>query len=263
MSPLSLHRAALGRPALVSLALGAAVALAVQLASPNRAPLYDGVPITEPYRYLDPASGQAGDPTSFASTPGLDNGASRAFVAATTEQPPQAQLIALTGALVVPAGATAMNVSIDAVEPEQPPDAGSIVGNVYRFLVVDDDGNEFTIAAGAQPTLTLRAPENVNAAVIGHLGADGWVVLPTEHGGGVGIFQAIPTELGDYALLVGVSAPSNIGATVAIAMTLGVPILLAIAYFIRRAARQRRAAEVAAEAARARARIPSKRRRHR
>jgi hypothetical protein len=245
------------------LGLGAVLALAAQVASPSRAPLYDGVPITEPYRYLDPAGGQAGDPKSFSSSPGLENGSSRAFVAATTEQPPQAQLIALPGALVVPAGATDMNVSIEAVEPEQPPDVGSIAGNVYRFIVVDDNGDTYTIAAGTQPSLALRAPEGVTSAVIGHLGTDGWAALPTEHGGVAGVFQTVPTELGDYAILTGVSAPSNIGTTLAVGLTIGVPIVLAIAYLIRRSMRDRRAAHMAAEAARARVRAPSKRRRRR
>jgi len=254
---------ALDRSAVGALGLGAVLALAAQVASPSRAPLYDGVPITEPYRYLDPASGQAGDPKSFASSPGLENGSSRAFDAATTEQPPQAQLIALPAALVVPAGATDMNVSIEAVEPDQPPDVGSIAGNVYRFTVVDDTGDRYTIAPGAQPSLTLRAPEGVTSAVIGHLGTDGWIVLPTTHGGGAGIFETVPAELGDYAILTGVSAPSNIGTTLAIGLTIGVPILIAIAYLIRRAGRDRRAAEAAAEVARARARVPSKRRRRR
>jgi hypothetical protein len=258
-----MRRPRLDRSAAIALGLGAVIALAAQVARPSRAPMYDGVPITEPYRFLDPANGQAANPTAFTSSPGLDGGASRAFVAATTEQPPQAQLIALTGALVVPAGATAMNVSIEAVEPEQPPDAGAIAGNVYRFLVVDDSGNEYRIAAGSQPSLTLRAPEGVTGAVIGHRTSDGWVALATEHGGQLGIYQVVPTELGDYAILTGVSAPSNLATTIAIAVTIGLPILIAIGYFIRRATRDRRAAEAAAEAARARSRVPSKRRKRR
>ena len=251
------------RPALAALGVGALVALAAQVASPSRAPLYDGVPIIEPYRYLSPGSGQAGSPLAYANSPTLDNGASRTFVASTGEQPPQAQLIALTGALVVPTGATTMNVSIDPVLPDEDPDQGTIAGNVYRFTVVDDEGNPYAIAAGAQPTLTLRAPDGVTAGVIGHLGADGWVALATEHGGGLGIFQAVPAELGDYAILTGVTAPTNVGATLAIGLTIGVPLVLAIAYFGRRALRDRRATEAATEAARARARIPSKRRKRR
>jgi hypothetical protein len=250
-------------PALIALGLGAGLAFAAQLVTPTRAPLYDGVPQVEPYRYLLPGPNQAGEPGAFASAPGLESGQSRTFVAATTEQPPQAQLIALGGAMSPPSGATTMNVSIEPVEPGQLPSTGAIAGNVYHFAVVDDAGNEYTIAPGAQPTLTLRAPEGVADAVIGHLTVDGWVALTTEHGGAVGLYQVIPTELGDYAILTGVAAPSSLGTLLAAGLTIGVPLLLAIAYFVRRGLRDRRRTAEAAEAAKARARIPSKRRRRR
>jgi len=246
--------------ATLTLAIGAGLALAAQLAIPIGAPLYDGVTVNEPYRYLAPAPGQPGQPTSYAATPGLDAaGTSRSFAAATTENPPQAQLIALPGAFVAPAGAATMQVSIDAVAPEAPPTTGSIAGNVYRFAVSDDAGHPFTIARDAQPSLTLRAPEGVTAGVIGHLTAAGWQALPTEHGGGLGLFTVVPTELGDYAVLVGVSAPSDLTTIIAAAASIGLPLLVAIAYFVRRS-RRARATAAAAEAARSKARVPSKRR---
>lgn len=251
------------RSALLALALGGGVAIAAQLAAPTVMPLYDGVVAQDPYRYLTPAAGQTGDPTSYAGSPGLDAGASRSFVAATTENPPQAQLIALPKALVPPPGATSMNVTIDAVPPELAPATGAIAGNVYRFMVIDDNGADYTIAAGAQPTITLRSPDGVLDAVIGHLTADGWVALATEHGGGLGLFAAEPTELGDYALLTGISAPSDLGRFLIVILTIGLPLLAAIAYVARRTVRSRRAEAEAADAARAHARIPSKRRKRR
>jgi hypothetical protein len=257
------RRFRLPAPALVALGLGAGLALAAQLTGPSPVPLYDGVPTLDPYRYLSPAAGQPGDPTSYEASRDLANGTSRTFVASTTEQPPQAQLIALDGAFVPPAGATAMNVSIDPVPPDVQPTTGAIAGNVYRFAFLADDGADFTVAAGAQPTITLRTPEGIADAVIGHLTPDGWVALVTSHGGAFGLFQAQVAELGDYALLTGVSPPSDLGRLLAIVLTIGVPMLVAIAYFVRRARRAQRAAAEAVEASRAKARIPSKRRRRR
>src|SRR6202008_1664103 len=87
-----------------------------QFTAPFRSlPLYDGVIVQEPYRYLAPSSGQAGSPTSYAGTQPIHGATSPAFVAATTESPPQAQLIAPAGAFVVPAGVTALSISIQPV----------------------------------------------------------------------------------------------------------------------------------------------------
>lgn len=246
--------------AAVALGLGAGLALVAQLVSPVGIPLYDGLTLNEPYRYLEPAAGQPGQPMSFHATPGLDaGGTSRSFAAATTENPPQAQLIALPGAFVPPTGATTMQVAIETVVPSVKPTTGSIAGNVYRFSVTDAVGNPFTLAGDAQPTLTLRGPDGVTGVVIGHLTPAGWQALATEHGGGLGLFTVLPTELGDYAVLVGVSAPSDLTTPIAVGLSLGVPLLVAIAYFIRRSRRER-LATAAAETARSKARVPSKRR---
>jgi hypothetical protein len=246
--------------AAVALGLGAGLALVAQLVSPVGVPLYDGLTLNEPYRYLEPAAGQPGQPMSFRASPGLDaGGTSRSFAAATTENPPQAQLIALPGAFVPPAGATTMQVAIDAVVPSAKPTTGSIAGNVYRFSVTDDVGNPFTLAGGAQPTLTLRGPDGVTDAVIGHLTPAGWQALVTEHGGGLGLFTVVPTELGDYVVLAGVSAPSDLTTPIAVGLSFGLPLLVAIAYFIRRSRRDR-LGNAAAETARSKARVPSKRR---
>jgi hypothetical protein len=244
------------------LALGGALALAAQFGSPVAAPLYDGVPILDPYRYLTPSGSQPGSPTSYAAQKPLDNGSSPAFAAGTTEQPPQAQLIAAPKAFTVPAGATELNITIDAVPPDATPAQGSIAGNVYRFEVVDDDGADFTLVGDPKPTLTLRTPDGVTDGVIGHLTPDGWVALTTEHGGGLGLFSTEVTELGDYAILVGVSPPSDLARLAIILVTIALPLGAAIAYFYRRARRDRRAAEATA-AARSRARVPSKRRKRR
>jgi hypothetical protein len=247
------------RPALFALGLGGALALAIQLLMPIGAPLFDGVVVQEPYRYLAPAAGQAGSPTSFSSEPGLQAGSSRAFVASTSESPPQAQLIALAKAFVVPAGATTMKVTIEPVPPSAAPATGTIAGNVYRFGVVDEQGRSFRIAAVDRPTMTLRGPDGVTEATIGHLTSAGWQPLETLHGGGTGLFSTEPTEIGDYALLVGASAGPDLGVVAAAVVTVSVPVVVGIVLFLRRR-RDRQRVERAAELARTRGRIPSKRR---
>jgi hypothetical protein len=261
--PVGSIRVAMNRRATLVLGLGAALALAAQLAFPGAVALYDGVLPSEPYKYLDPGSGQAGSPGDYSGSPGLDNGVSKAFAAATTEQPPQAQLIAGPGAFVPPQGATTMNVSIAAVEPDSVPEHGAIAGNVYDIEVVDDEGNVFTVAAGGQPTITLRAPDGVTDAVIGHLGTAGWAAIQTTPAGALHLFQAQIHEIGQYAVLTGVAAPTDLTRVLIILGTIGLPILAVIVYLVRRARREQRARALALEAAQSRARIPSKRRRRR
>jgi hypothetical protein len=250
------------RPALLALGLGAALALGAQLATPIPVPLYDGVTIQEPYRYLSPASGQTGHPTSYSVEKPIASGAAPAFVAATTENPPQAQLIALPGAFVAGASATTLRVSIEPVPPPATqPGAGSIAGNVYRFSVTDQSGAVLPVATRAdqRPTMTLRGPDGVTEASIARLTPTGWQILQTEHGGAVAIFSTNPTELGDFAVIVaGSGTGPNLSLLVAAILAIAVPIAFVVFLVVRRQ-RSRQTERLAAQAARARNRIPSKR----
>jgi hypothetical protein len=250
------------RPAALALGLGAVLALAAQVAIPVAVPLYDGVTILEPYRYLSPASGQAGDPTSYSTEKPVANGAGPAFVAATRENPPQAQLIALPGAFVAAGSATTLKVSIEAVPPPPAqPTSGSIAGNVYRFAVTDESGAALTVtpAAGNRPTLTLRGPDGVTEGSIARLTPTGWQVLDTQHGGALAILSTNPTELGDFAVIVGGSgAGLNLPLLVAAILAIAVPIAV-VGFLIVRRQRSGRAERLIAEAARNRNRIPSRR----
>ena len=247
------------RTGVLVLGLGGAIALLAQLASPVAVPLYDGVQVQEPYRYLTPASGQPGTPTSFSTEKPVQGGVSASFFAATKENPPQAQLIALPGAFVVTAAATTMRISIDPVpRPANAGASGAIAGNVYRFAVTDQAGIPLPIAQGANPpTITLRGPDGVTDGTIALLGASGSVLLPTEHGGALAIFSANPPGLGDFAVVVAAaaSAAPNIGLLVGAILAVAVPVALVAFLFVR----QRRARRLAADTVRQRTRIPSKR----
>lgn len=249
------------RPAALALGLGAVLALVAQLAIPVAVPLYDGVTIQEPYRYLSPAAGQTGDPTSYSTEKPIANATTPAFVAATKENPPQAQLIALPGAFVATASGTTLKVSIEAVPPSAQPTTGSIAGNVYRFAVTDQSGAALSIApaAGNRPTLTLRGPDGVTEGSIARLTPTGWQVLDTQHGGALAIFSTNPTELGDFAVIVGGSgAGLNLPLLAAAILAIAVPIALVVFLIVRRQ-RSHRTERLIAEAARNRNRIPSKR----
>jgi hypothetical protein len=186
----------------MTLAAGLAVIAAAQLVAPRGTPpLYDGVVVQDPYRYLAPGPGQGGTPTSFRSSPAIQGPTSPQVVAATTESPPQAQLIAEPDAFVLPPGAAALTVSIDPVAAPAPPPAAAIVGNVYRIAVADQSGTALPVSPGALPTLILRAPEGVLTATIWRFGGATWQELTTEPAGQPGMFITNVTGLGDFALI--------------------------------------------------------------
>lgn len=159
-------------------------------ATPAAPPLYDGVIVQDPYRYLSPASGQAGSPTSAQASQAVTGGTSPQFVVATSESPPQAQLVAPVGAFVLPAGTTSMSVSIEAVPPGAMPSGRDISGNVYRFQVRDEAGADLAVTPGHEPTLLLRAPAGIFSGSIGRLSDGTWQDLTTQSTSQVGIFGA-------------------------------------------------------------------------
>jgi hypothetical protein len=183
---------------------GAGLALAVQLAAPVGIPLYDGVVVAEPYRYLHPTGTHAGQPTSYSSDQPVVGGASPAFAAATSENPPQAQLIAQTGAFVLSSGAATVHVSITPVEPPAvAPTGGTIAGNVYAVSVTDQAGAALAVATcDACLSLSMRAPEGTDTAILMRFAGGTWSAMDTLPVGAVSMFQSNPTALGDIAVVV-------------------------------------------------------------
>jgi hypothetical protein len=208
---------------------GAGLALGVQIAAPVGVPLYDGVLVQEPYRYLDPSGDQAGEPSSFGSTPALVDGASPNFAAATLENPPQAQLIARLDAFDLPSGTTSLQVSITPIEPPAPPPEGAIAGNAYRFRVTDQAGNDVPVKpCEACLSLWLRAPDGTEVATVKRF-ADGlWLDVETVHAGVAAMYQANPTAMGDYAVITA-GAESGLDLTL---IALGIGLALVFVAFI-------------------------------
>jgi hypothetical protein len=233
-----------------ALALGGALAALAQLALPVGVPLYDGVPIVAPYRFLAPAPGQLGSPASYAADAAVSNGRSPQITAATGENPPQAQLIGLDGSFTVPPGVTVLHVVITPVAAVAPLPTGSISGNVYRIAVTAPTGADLPIAPGQGPTVALRgAAPLTNAAIFRY--ADGaWQQLDTVSNAALSIYTAEPKGLGDFAV-VDLGAAAFTTTDIVIAGTVGI-VIVAIAIWAIRAWRRRRALALESERSRRR-----------
>jgi len=183
---------------------GLGLAVAVQVHAPVGVPLYDGVIVPEPYRYLHPVGDQPGDPTSADATKEARGGQSPVIAVATDEQPPQAQIVASEDAFQVPAGATALHITITPIDPTVQPTQGAIAGNVYRFAVTTTNGQ----AIAPKPcdscrTMVIRGPDDLTEGTIAHLENGAWVNVATLHAGIAAMFQTNANAMGDYAILAG------------------------------------------------------------
>lgn len=185
----------------LAVAAGTVLVLAIQIAAPVRVPLYDGVVVQEPYRYLHPIGDQAGDPTSGSDTEPVVGGAAPILVVSTSENPAQAQLIAQLGAFELHVGANSLMGIVQPIEPPPAPAGGIIIGNVYAFTVADQAGNAVAPATcdGCR-SLILRAPDANVDATIKRYANGAWTDLKTTPANLVG-FQVEPTLLGDFALI--------------------------------------------------------------
>ena len=176
---------------------------AARLSPVWHAPLYDGIPIEDPYRYLEPPPGKPGNPTSVSDTLALDQGASPQLYSGTLETPPQAQMIANRDAFQLPSGTTSIKAAISPIKPSAPVAEGRISGNVYRFSVVNQAGADVSLVPGTTITIVVRAPNNVANGTIIHFNGTSWVTVPTDNGGLPDLYAVSnATELGDYAVLV-------------------------------------------------------------
>jgi hypothetical protein len=217
----------------LALAAGAVFALVVQVAAPVGVPLYDGVVVQEPYRFLHPDAGQAGDPATFSSEIPVAGDESPTVVAATTENPAQAQVIAQEGAFVLTTSATTLLVSVTPIEPPGQPEGGRIAGNVYRFSVTDQAGTPLAIRpCEGCISLVMRAPDGVGAASIRRFADGAWQEVESLHAGIVGLYQTNPTVLGDYAVIeldeapVGLDPLILVGGGIALVLVAGAVLVL-------------------------------------
>ena len=185
----------------ITLAAGIAMIVAAQVLAPVAAPLFDALTVLGPYHYLAPAAGQTGDPTSATVTEPLANGSSPGFNAATSESPPQAQLIASPDAFQLAPGSTSVTITIKPIQPPAPSNVGTILGNVYSYSVTDQNGVALSTKAGTDVTLVLRAPDATTEAVVAQYTNAAWTQIASSPSGSPAFFLGTTTSFGDFALV--------------------------------------------------------------
>jgi hypothetical protein len=188
-------------------------------------PIYDGLPLqTEPYRYLQPAPGQAttAPPTSASenvkpSTQGLP------FIVNTNESPPQAELQADPAALAVPPSAQSLTITITPVPPAAPIPNGRLDGNSYRMVITVVGGTPVGVLPGKHISVFLRGTGVSGKTVVERFSNGRWSPLPTQSPG-AGFHAADSDQLGDFALVL---LPGGAGG-----LSGGVRAAIAVAAFI-------------------------------
>jgi hypothetical protein len=203
-----------GRRRVAGIALGGGLLMAAlaRILVPGAPPLYDGVVINEPYKWLEPPPGAEGGAQGATGTAALENGASPLIALATPEQPPQAQVFAPPGALVLPPGTTSLLLSITPIPTEGTPGSGHLAGNVYRISITNQAGVPTTAPPEAYVSVVMRGPEDVLEATMARFKDGAWNELDTSHAGYTSGFLSIVTEFGDFGLIApGPSATSSAG----------------------------------------------------
>jgi hypothetical protein len=204
------------RVALSVIALGLGLAAAAQVAAPLAAPpLYDGVVVVQPYVYVNPPAGKPGGAKGASAHVPMNGPKNTVVALATPEQPPQAQIVAGDGTLVLPPSATAIDVSITPLNPSVEagvPGAARILGNVYAINLIDQAGVPATAPASGLVTVVLRAPEDAVGAQVGQVVDGAWLSLKSEPMFG-STWVAVVTSFGDFAVIVPGTSPATSGAT--------------------------------------------------
>jgi hypothetical protein len=161
-------------------------------------PVYDGVCAADPYRAL----GSSPAPTSASKMYGpVTAGNFQTSEVATTETPPQAQLLLVDGTFV---SSEPFTVSITPISPPGPqPADGSIDGNVYRIVAVTASGKQLNpVDPAHSATLLLRATATSPARTMERLDGTTWTDVKTLLAGCGDTFEVATPRLGDFAMVV-------------------------------------------------------------
>jgi hypothetical protein len=189
------------RVAVAAIAAGVALMLIAQRLAPIAGPpLYDGVIVTDPYRWLSPPPGGLGGAQGATETEPVQ-GESPVVAIATPEEPPQAQIFAAPGSLVPPPNTSSLRLSIEPVQPGTAPTDGVIDGNEYKIDVLNQAGLPVAGRVGGQVTVVLRGPPNGTAATVERFSNGTWQPLPTDPAGLPDTFIAVVTDFGLFALV--------------------------------------------------------------
>ena len=187
---------------LAALSCGLAIVLVAQRLDPIAGPpLYDGVIVEDEYKWLSPPPGYPGGAQPASASGAVQGGQNPNLSVGTPEQPPQAQVFAGQGFLVMPPGTATINVSIQPVPPAAQPTDGVIAGNVYRIALTTENGAALSGETSGGVTVVLRGPRGLPAATIERLAGGSWAPLQTDPAGVPHMFTAVVTDFGDFALV--------------------------------------------------------------
>jgi len=196
------------RIGLVALGLGIVlIGLAQRIAPLTEPPLYDGLTVIKNYAWLFPPPGALGGAKGASGTAGLDHGTSPLIAISTPELTPQAQILATSGAMVLPPGTTSVKFSIKPILPAKLPTDGHIDGNVYRISVTNQAGVALTAPASALVTVVLLTPHSDSDRTMELDSGHGWQPLASQNQG-PGTYLAVVTSFGDFAMVAPGAAPS-------------------------------------------------------
>ena len=209
------------------LAAGAVALAAVWLARPvARPPLYDGIPITNQYRYVSPPPNYQNQPPQRAHAVVAATGASSPVIVVTTGDG-QARLQLDGGALVMPADATSLTVDVVPVPaPAGAPALGQIDGNVYA-VGVSAAGVPVGLAPGRRATVTLAATGDLTGESIQEYSAPTWQQLPTRDLGSF-LFSAPLSRFGEVTLVGTGTATEGVASVAAVLVSGVVAIVLVV-----------------------------------
>jgi hypothetical protein len=196
------------RIGLAALGLGILmIGVSQRIAPLTEPPLYDGVYVPLPYVWFVPPAGLKGGAKGAKGSVGVDGTANRLIAIATAEQDPQAQLLATSGALVLPAGTTSVKFSIEPVLPTELPADGHIDGNVYQISVTNEAGAPLSAPPSALVTVVLVSPHSDPDRTIELDMGQGWQKLATQNQG-PGIWLAVVSQFGQFAVVAPGTAAS-------------------------------------------------------
>jgi hypothetical protein len=194
-----MSRRRLGRAAMVS---GFVLVFAAQRLAPIAGPpLFDGVIVEAPYRWLSPPAGHSGGAKGITEPVPVQGNQSPDIAVGTNENPPQAQVFAGAGYLNMPPGTTAITVSIQPVQPPAQPPSGVIAGNVYSISLTNQDGQPVTGQASGGVTVELRGPHNLTTVTIERYANGAWTPIGGDSVGQPNMFTAVVTDFGDFAVV--------------------------------------------------------------
>jgi hypothetical protein len=189
------------RLGLAALGLGILmIGVSQRIAPLTEPPLYDGVYVPLPYVWFVPPAGLKGGAKGAKGSVGVDGTANRLIAIATPEQDPQAQLLATSGALVLPAGTTSIKFSIEPVLPTELPADGHIDGNVYQISVTNQAGAPLSAPPSALVTVVLVSPHSDPDRTIELDMGQGWQKLATQNQG-PGVWLAVVSQFGQFAVV--------------------------------------------------------------